>query len=111
MAGSFRAQRTSRASVLSVTGHRNGFSASGFYNPIGSKPVDRSSSEILEEAFNIAWSYLYQTGELGEDAAAYLSDAIERMIRQGQRNRMFLANRALIKYRTFRQSTNVIQFS
>jgi hypothetical protein len=72
--------------------------------------VDRSLSEIHEEAVNIAWSYLYQTGELGEDAAGYLSDTIERMIRQGQRNRMFLANKALIRYRTFRESCNVIQF-
>jgi hypothetical protein len=74
---------------------------------IWSGPVDRSSSELLEESVDIAWFYLHATGGLGDgNAVGFLNDAIERMIRQGQRNRMFLANMALIKYRQSR--SNVI---
>jgi len=62
---------------------------------VTSPPLD----QLLEEAVNIAWVYLQQTGELGNDAARYLVDTIEGMIRRGQRNRMFLANIAIIKYR------------
>ncbi len=70
----------------------------------------RSSSELLEEAVNIAWLYLERTGDLGDGntAAVFLTNAVDQMIRQGQRNRMFLANKALIKYRTFRESRKVI---
>jgi hypothetical protein len=53
---------------------------------------------LLEEAVNIAWDYLRQTGELENDAARYLVDTIDGMICRGQRNRMFLANMAIIKY-------------
>lgn len=72
--------------------------------------MERSSSKILEEAVNIAWLYLQRTGDLEDDnaAAVFLSDSIEKMMRQGQRNRMFLANKALIKYRTFKENNNII---
>jgi hypothetical protein len=111
MAGSF-AGLTARATQAFCLSPYTGtvFPLPSFTGWIWSGPVDRLSSEILEEAVNIAWSYLYQTGELGDDAAGYLSNTIEKMIRQGQRNRMFLANKALTKYRTFRQSNKVIQF-
>lgn len=74
--------------------------------------MERSSSQILEEAVNIAWLYLQRTGELEDSntAAVFLSDTIERMMRQGIRNRMFLANKALIKYRTFKEGNNNIIF-
>ncbi len=70
----------------------------------------QSSSELLEQAVNIAWLYLERTGDLGDGntAAVFLTNAVDQMIRQGQRNRMFLANKAIIKYRTFRESRNVI---
>jgi hypothetical protein len=35
---------------------------------VTSPPLDR----LVEEAVNIAWVYLQQTGELGNDAARYL---------------------------------------
>jgi len=55
---------------------------------------------LLEESVNIAWVYLERSGELGNgDAARFLTDTIERMIRQGHRNRMFLANKAIARYR------------
>jgi hypothetical protein len=65
-------------------------------------------SQLLEESVEIAWVYLQQTGELENDAARYLSDVIEVMIRGGQRNRMFLANMAIIKYRASKERGNVV---
>jgi hypothetical protein len=70
--------------------------------------VESSLSQLLEESVEIAWVYLQQTGELGNDAARYLTDTIESMIRHGQRNRMFLANMAIIKYRALKEKDNVV---
>jgi hypothetical protein len=65
--------------------------------------VDGSLSRLLEESVNIAWVYLERSGELGNgDAARFLTDTIEQMIRHGRRNRMFLANKAIAKYRDSR---------
>jgi hypothetical protein len=63
-----------------------------------------SLSQLLEESFQIAWEYLERTGELGDAVAAsrFLSDRIEMMIRQGQRSRLALANRAIGAYQRFR---------
>jgi hypothetical protein len=58
---------------------------------------------LLESSFNIAWEYLQRTDALEDDAARFLTDEIERPIRKGHRNRMFLANIAIIKYREFRR--------
>jgi type IV secretory pathway TrbF-like protein len=65
-----------------------------------------SISQLLEESFQIAWEYLERTGELGDGAAAsrFLSDTIETMIRQGQRSRLVLSNRAISAYLRFRSS-------
>jgi hypothetical protein len=63
-----------------------------------------SLSSLLEESVNIAWMYMQRSGELGNgDAARFLTDTIELMIRRGQRNRMFLANKAIIGYRESRR--------
>lgn len=70
--------------------------------------MDVSLSQLVEESVEIAWVYLQQTGELENDAARYLSDTIVAMIRSGQRNRMFLANMAIIKYRASKQQGNVV---
>jgi hypothetical protein len=62
-------------------------------------------SRLLEESVDIAWAYLQRSGELGDAGAArFLTDTIEHMIRQGRRNRIFLANRAITKYRESRNS-------
>jgi len=68
-----------------------------------------SSSQLLEEAVNIAWVYLQRTGELGDGsiAACFLSERVA-MIRRGQRNRMFLANMAIISYRASRESSRSV---
>jgi hypothetical protein len=70
--------------------------------------VEVSLSQLLEESVEIAWVYLQRTGALENDAARYLSDIIAAMIRGGQRNRMFLANMAIIKYRASKQHDNVV---
>jgi hypothetical protein len=70
--------------------------------------VDPSLSQLLEESVDIAWVYLQRTGDLDNDAARYLTDAIETMIRRGQRNRMFLANIAIIKYRAFKDEGKIV---
>ena len=65
-----------------------------------------SFSQLLEESFQIAWEYLERSGELGDGAAAsrFLSDTIEAMIRQGQRSRLALSNRAISAYQRHRSS-------
>lgn len=60
-----------------------------------------SLSQLLEDSFQIPWEYLERMGELGDAAVAsrFLSDAIENMIRRGQRSRLALSNRAISAYR------------
>ena len=70
--------------------------------------MEVSLSQLLEESVDIAWIYLQRIGEADNDTARYLVDTIETMIRRGQRNRMFLANMAIIKYRAVRERGNVV---
>jgi hypothetical protein len=74
--------------------------------PSGASAVEVSLSKLLEESVDIAWAYLQRTSELGDGniAARFLTDSIDAMIRSGQRNRMFMANMAIIKYRQSRDS-------
>jgi hypothetical protein len=71
--------------------------------------VNVSLSQLLEESVNIAWVYLERSGEIGNDTARFLTDTIDLMIRRGQRNRMFLANKAIMKYRKSRSNVVPIQ--
>ncbi len=66
-------------------------------------------SQLLENAFMIAWEYLQATGELGEPegAAQELLDIIERMIQRGERRRLLLANVAIDIYRQNRTRVKV----
>jgi hypothetical protein len=61
-------------------------------------------SQLLEESVAIARVFLQRSGELGDGyiAARFLTDKVDAMIRRGRRNRMFLANMAIIKYRESR---------
>jgi len=58
---------------------------------------------LIESSIEIAWDYLIRTGELGDAlvASRFLRDAIEVMIRQGERRRLMLANKAIAAYREF----------
>jgi hypothetical protein len=62
-----------------------------------------SLSQLLEDSFQVAWEYLERKGELGDGAVAsrFLSDTIETMIRQGQRSRLALSNRAMARLSAF----------
>ena len=59
------------------------------------------ASSVLEESFDIAWSFLEKSGELGQAdlSANILLDAIERQLRSGECRRLMLANRAISAYR------------
>lgn len=57
--------------------------------------------ELLEASFRIAWDYLEATGELGQrdDAARFLADTIEAMMKRGEFRKLLLSNRAIDAYR------------
>jgi hypothetical protein len=60
-----------------------------------------SDTELFEQSFNIAWSVLQRTGELGEpnDTSRFLLDNITGMMRRGERRRLLLSNSAIDAYR------------
>lgn len=59
---------------------------------------------LVENSFQIAWDYLERTGELSnrEVASRVLLDAIEIMIRRGERRKLLLSNKAIDAYQRFR---------
>ena len=68
-----------------------------------------SLASLMEESLQIAWDYLERTGEIEDNwvASKYLGDTIELMIRQGQRSRLVLSNRAITAYLQFRNANIV----
>ena len=68
-----------------------------------------SLASLMEESLQIAWDYLQRAGEIEDNwvASRYLGDAIELMIRQGQRSRLVLSNRAITAYLQFRDANIV----
>jgi len=60
-----------------------------------------TETELFEQSFNIAWSVLERTGELGEPNATsrFLFDNITSMMRRGERRRLLLSNSAIDAYR------------
>ena len=68
-----------------------------------------SLASLMEESLQIAWDYLERSGEIEDNwvASRYLGDAIELMIRQGQRSRLVLSNRAITAYLQFRNANIV----
>ena len=66
--------------------------------------MHETKSQLVETSFRIAWDYLEGAGEL-EDyhmAARLLLDTIETMIRQGERRRLLIANKAISAYQRAR---------
>jgi hypothetical protein len=59
---------------------------------------------LVEDSIEIAWDYLERTGELGEPemASRFLLDTVELMVRQGERRRLMLSNKAIDAYKRFR---------
>jgi hypothetical protein len=67
-------------------------------------PMHETTPQLVEASFRIAWDYLAGVGEL-EDydiAARLLLDTIENMIRQGERRRLLIANKAIGAYQRAR---------
>jgi hypothetical protein len=66
---------------------------------------------LVENSFQIAWEYLERTGELGnrEVASRVLLDAIEIMIRGGERRKLLLSNKAIDAYQRFRAERRLLE--
>jgi hypothetical protein len=60
--------------------------------------------QLVETSFRIAWDHLEGTGELDDYGmtATVLRDTIEVLIKQGERRRLLLANKAIGAYQRFR---------
>lgn len=60
-----------------------------------------TDTELFEQSFNIAWSVLERTGELGEynDTSRFLFDNIACRMKRGERRRLLLSNAAIDAYR------------
>jgi hypothetical protein len=60
-----------------------------------------TDADLFEQSFNIAWSVLEQSGDLGQadDASRFLLDKIADMMRSGERRRLLLSNSAIDAYR------------
>jgi hypothetical protein len=66
-------------------------------------------AKLIAESFQIAWDYLKATGELGDPdtAADHLLDTMETLMKQGERRRLLLSNKALSAYQRVRRDQNL----
>ena len=55
---------------------------------------------LVESAVQIAWDYLERSGELGDprEATQFLVKSIAALVRQGERRRLRLSNKAIVDY-------------
>ncbi|WP_315831041.1 hypothetical protein [Bradyrhizobium prioriisuperbiae] len=56
-----------------------------------------SAARLVEESYNIAWNYLSQSGRIDDPDGCHLllSEEISRLIVDGERNALRLANKAI----------------
>jgi hypothetical protein len=66
--------------------------------------MTESLPSLMENSIEIAWDYLERTGELGdpERASRVLLDTVELMVRNGERRKLILSNKAIDAYKKFR---------
>jgi hypothetical protein len=59
---------------------------------------------LMENSMMIAWDYLERTGELGDPdvASRVLMDTIEGLVRNGERRKLMLSNKAIDAYKRYR---------
>lgn len=59
---------------------------------------------LVENAIQIAWDYLERSGELGDprEASQFLLKSIGAMVRQGERRRLRLSNKAIDDYKKYK---------
>ena len=60
---------------------------------------------LMENSIQIAWDYLERAGEIDDGAftSRFLMNAVENMIRRGERRRLLLSNRAISAYQRRRR--------
>jgi hypothetical protein len=68
---------------------------------------------VMENSIQMAWDFLDRTGELGEPeiAARVLLEAVEGMIRQGERRPLMLSNKAIDVYKRFKSERHLVLMS
>jgi len=66
--------------------------------------MDEPIPILMESSMMIAWDYLERTGELGDPdvASRVLLDSIEGLIRNGERRKLMLSNKAISAYKRYR---------
>jgi hypothetical protein len=64
---------------------------------------------LLEETKSIAWDFLNRSNEIDDPAEArqFLSDRLEFMIGQGQRNKLLLSNRAIAAFQVYKKARTI----
>jgi hypothetical protein len=70
---------------------------------------DDANPRLFTEAKQIAWDFLERSGEIDDagEAGRFLTQKIEEMIEQGQRNRLALSNRAIAAFREYREARTI----
>jgi hypothetical protein len=63
-------------------------------------------SLLVEICVQIAWYFLERSGEIDEPfkASRFLEQTVFKLVYQGERRRLMLANKAIAAYRQHRQS-------
>lgn len=58
------------------------------------------NEHAAEQAFDIAWQFIRNTHDIADEfvAQAFIADEIMRLLDNGERNRIRLANRAIAAY-------------
>jgi hypothetical protein len=66
---------------------------------------------VMENAIQIALNFLERSGEIDDytEACRFVADRVEFMMRQGQRNRLVLANRAIAAFQRYRAARTIEQ--
>ena len=64
---------------------------------------------LMASAIQIALNYLQRSGEIDDytETCEFLADKVEAMMRQGQRNRLVLANRAIAAFQNYRTARTI----
>ena len=66
---------------------------------------------LMENSIQIAWDHLERTGEIEDAAVAsrFLCDAVELLVRRGERRRLVLSNKANTAYKRFKQQRTQLE--
>jgi hypothetical protein len=70
---------------------------------------DDATRFLLEGAVQIALNYVQRAGEIDDytETCRFLVERVEFMIRQGHRNRLLLANRAISQFQRYRRARTI----